>query len=112
MVCREPSLRLGPPGFPPARLRAPLAIFIQPHDHQPQLEQTFALAGRAIDLCDQFALKLMPISCQVLISSEVIACPPTLNADAHALQTCEHPSASSQLAIESEICPSHGRTGH
>lgn len=25
MVCREPSLRLGPPGFHAARLRAPLA---------------------------------------------------------------------------------------
>lgn len=25
MVCREPSLRLGPPGFQASRLRAPLA---------------------------------------------------------------------------------------
>lgn len=32
MGCRAPSLRLGPTGFHPARLRAPLAIATQPPD--------------------------------------------------------------------------------
>jgi hypothetical protein len=31
--CRKPSLRLGPSGFHPVRLRAPLALLIQPCDH-------------------------------------------------------------------------------
>lgn len=35
--CRKPSLRLGPTGFHPARLRAPLALLIQPCDHLPSV---------------------------------------------------------------------------
>lgn len=35
--CRKPSLRLGPLGFHPARLRAPLALLIQPCDHLPSV---------------------------------------------------------------------------